>query len=212
MSAIDRREALKRTAALLGGVISIPTMSAVLSGCQPSGSGSDWSPAALSDHQNDLVIAISEHIIPATDTPGAKAAQVNRFIDGMLAESFLEKDRTQFLDGLDAVDARSQEMHGAPFLDTSAEQQVALLEALDEEAHDPQTSQNIESPPYYRDDDLPADAPPPEEAPFFRMMKELTLIGYYTSEIGATQELRFDPVMGRYDPCVPLEEIGRAWA
>lgn len=212
MTAIDRREALKRTAALLGGVISAPTLAGVLSGCQPSGSGSDWSPTALSAYQNELVTAIAEHIIPATDTPGAKAAQVNRFIDAMLADSFLEADRTRFLDGLDAVDARSQDMHGAPFLESTADQQVAVLEALDAEAYDPEASADIESTPYYRADDIPEGAPVPDEAPFFRMMKELTLIGYYTSEIGATQELRFNPVMGRYDPCVPFEDIGRAWA
>lgn len=193
MESIDRREALKRVALLCGGVLSAPTVAGVLSGCQPSDSTS-WSPAVLSGHQNDLVVTISEHIIPATDTGGAEAAQVNRFIDAMLADGFLPADRDRFLDGLSGIDAEAENQHGAAFLDCSAEQQLELMTAWDEEAFG---------------SDLDFD---PEAPPFFRTMKELTIFGYYTSEIGASEELRFDPVMGRYDPCVPFEEIGRAWA
>lgn len=193
MESIDRREALKRVALLCGGALSAPTVAGVLSGCQPSGSAS-WSPSALSDHQNDLVVTISERIIPATDTGGAEAANVNRFIDAILADGFLPEDRDRFLSGLDEVDAEAQSEHGTPFLECSAEQQTALMTAWDEAAFGPDADFN------------------PEEPPFFRTMKELTIFGYYTSEIGASQELRFDPVMGRYEPCVPFEEIGRTWA
>lgn len=192
MSSIDRREALKRVAVLLGGTLSVPTVAGVMSGCQTGRAPADLQ--ALSSHQNDLVVTISDYIIPATDTPGAKAANVNRFIDTMLAESFLPKARKRFLSGLDEVDPRSEKMHGAAFLESTQDQQVALLETLDEEAF----GENADF--------------DPSKPPFFRTMKELTLVGYYTSEIGATQELRFDPVMGRYDACVPLEKIGRAWA
>jgi len=193
MESIDRREALKRVALLCGGALSAPTVAGVLSGCQPSDSAS-WSPSALSDHQNDLVVTISERIIPATDTGGAEAAHVNRFIDAMLADGFPPADRDRFLSGLDAVDAEAESAHGTPFLECTAEQQTALMTAWDEAAFGPDADFN------------------PEAPPFFRTMKELTIFGYYTSEIGASQELRFDPVMGRYEPCVPFEEIGRTWA
>lgn len=193
MESIDRREALKRVALLCGGALSAPTIAGVLSGCQPSESSS-WAPAVLSDHQNDLVITISERIIPATDTGGAEAAHVNRFIDAMLADGFPEADRDRFLNGLDAVDEEAQAQHGAKFLACTPEQQMALLTAWDEAAFGAEADFD------------------PDEPPFFRTMKELTIFGYYTSEIGASQELRFDPVMGRYEPCVPFEEIGRTWA
>lgn len=192
MESINRREALKRVALLCGGALSAPTVAGVLSGCQSSG-GDAWAPAALSDHQNDLVVTISEYIIPATETSGgAEAANVNRFIDAMMAEGFLPEHRDRFLSGLDEVDAQAESQHGAAFLACTPEQQVELVSAWDEEAFGPDASFD----------------PPP----FFRTMKELTVYGYYTSEIGATEELRFDPVMGRYDPCVPFEEIGRTWA
>lgn len=193
MKPINRREALRRVALLCGGALSAPTVAGILSGCQ-TGSAGSWSPATLSDHQNELVVAISEHIIPATDTGGARAANVNRFVDAMLTDGFLDEDRERFLAGLDEVDAEAEAQHGAPFLDCADDEQIALVEAWDEAAFGP-------------DADFDPEAPP-----FFRTIKELTVFGYYTSEIGATEELRFDPVMGRYDPCVPVEEIGRTWA
>ena len=193
MESMNRREALKRVAILCGGALSAPTVAGILSGCQTDGSGT-WSPTALSDHQNELVVTISEHIIPATDTGGAEAANVNRFIDSVLADGFLPDDRDRFLAGLDEVDAEAESQHGAPFLECSSDQQIELITAWDEAAFGSDAEFDPESPP------------------FFRTMKELTVYGYYTSEIGASQELRFDPVMGRYEPCIPFEEIGRAWA
>jgi hypothetical protein len=54
--------------------------------------------------------------------------------------------------------------------------------------------------------------PEPQRQPFFHTMKELTLLGYYTSQIGATQELKYAPVPGRFDGCVPFATVGRAWS
>lgn len=193
MESMNRREALKRVAILCGGALSAPTVAGILSGCQADNTAS-WSPAVLSDHQDELVTTIAEHIIPATDTGGAAAAQVNRFVDAMLDEGFLPDDRDRFLDGLDEVDADAEAEYDAPFLECSSDEQVELIAAWDEAA-------------FGEEADFDPDAPP-----FFRTMKELTIFGYYTSEIGATEELQFDPVMGRYDACVPVEEIGRTWA
>jgi hypothetical protein len=193
MEPMNRREALKRTALLVGGAISLPTVSGVLSGCQPSGSDR-WSPSTLSAQQNEMVATIAQHIIPETDTPGADAAHVNRFVDAILTGSYLPPDRDRFLAGLDAVDPQAQEAHSSPFLDCTAEQQRSLLTEMDTAVFGPDAEFD------------------PENPPFFRMMKELTLIGYYTSEVGATQELRTNIVPGYYDGCVPFDEIGRAWA
>src|SRR5213076_416984 len=103
---IDRREALRRAALLLGGALAAPTVAGVLAGCQaarvPDGA---WAPRALSRAQVELVAAMAEHILPETDTPGARAAGVHRFIDAMLAESFPPSERERFLAGLAEVDA-----------------------------------------------------------------------------------------------------------
>ena len=191
---ITRRQALRRVGALLGGIVSAPTVAGLLSGCQRT-TGPDWSPQALTATQNQMVDTIAEIIIPTTDTPGASAANVNRFIDAMIGESYLEEDRTRFLEGLEEVDARCEEDYGAPFVELDAEQQRALVAELDDETFGP-------------------DAPAPDrDAPsFFRMMKELVIIGYYTSEVGATEELRTNIAPGYYDGDVPYEEVGRAWS
>jgi hypothetical protein len=189
---IDRREALRRAALLLGGVVSASTVAAVLAGCEAAPvAEAGWKPRALSDEQGALVATIAEHIIPETDTPGARGVGVHRFIDTMLAEYHSPEQRARFLDGLRDVDARARAATGKTFLRSSAVQQRDVLARLDKEAY-PQAR--------------------PAQLPFFRVMKELTLVGYYTSQAGATRELRHVAIPGRYEGCVPRTRIERAWA
>ena|SRR5436309_947748 len=204
---IDRREALRRAALLLGGALAAPTVAGVLAGCQaarvPDGA---WAPRALTRAQADLVAAMADHMLPETDTPGARAAGVHRFIDAMLAESFPPSERERFLAGLAEVDARAARTSGRPFLQCAPANQRALLEVLDCEAFAATTS------PPDRARARKGGTRDEPAVPFFRTMKELTLLGYYTSEIGATRELHHAPVPGRYDGCVPLAQVGRTWA
>jgi len=175
-ASIDRREALRRAALVLGGVLSAPLAAGVLAGCEARGAPEgSWRPRALTPDQAELVATIAEQILPETDTPGARAVGVHRFIDALLAESYSAEQRERFVAGLADL--------GRAFQTSTPDQQRALLERLDHEA-----------------------------APFFRTLKELTLVGYYTSEIGATRELHHAPVPGRYDGCVPLAQVGRTWA
>lgn len=201
---IERREAIRRVALLLGGAVAAPAALGVLAGCGGGGAARDgaagaWAPRALSAEQVEQVATIAEHILPQTDTAGARAAGVHRFIDTMLADYYAPGDRARFLAGLAEVDARAERTNGRPFLRCRAGEQLALVEALDREAF------AAPAPP------SPASAPP-APAPFFRTMKELTLLGYYTSEAGATRELRHAQVPGRFEGCVPLARVGRAWA
>lgn len=140
----------------------------------------------LDEHQDHTVTTIAEHIIPETDTPGARAALVNEFIDLLLAEWFDDDERVQFLRGLADVDTRSLNLFGTVFVHATEEQRVALLRGLDAEVT------------ALRE----ADAEPGDH--FFDRMKWLTLYGYYTSEIGQTEELQAMIIPGRYDPCGPL--------
>ena len=195
--AIDRREALRRAALLLGGALSASTVAGVLAGCEARRIPDDaWRPRALTADQVDLVATIAEHILPETDTPGARAALVHRFIDAMLAESYPTEERQRFLAGLADVDSRAQRACGRPFLYCGPAEQRTLLEQLDREVFTPGSRPGSDTDP----------------VPFFRTMKQLTLLGYYTSEIGATRELHNAPVPGRFEGCVPLAQIGRTWA
>jgi hypothetical protein len=139
----------------------------------------------LDEHQDRTVATMAEHIIPETDTPGARAARVNEFIDLLLAEWFDEDQRSQFLRGLADVDAQSLNRFGTTFIDATDSQQVTILSDLEAEF--------IE----LRNTDIQSEH-------FFGSMKWLTLYGYYTSEIGQAQELQARIIPGRFEPCGPV--------
>jgi len=113
---MDRREAIKRTAWLMGGVVSAPAIMGVLKGCQ-SRPGIDFKPAFLNSDQATLVSQVAEIIIPKTDTPGAKEAGVPAFIDQMLNECYSEEDQKRFTGGLKAFDDAASESYCDVFND-----------------------------------------------------------------------------------------------
>jgi glucoside 3-dehydrogenase (cytochrome c) hitch-hiker subunit len=150
----------------------------------------------LSPHQNETVIAIAELIIPQTDTPGAKAVKVNEFIDLILSDWYDGDDTARFLSGLDGVDERSRDLFGSKFIACSAEQQNQILRQLDEESVISMAKYGV--PTGTKLDNL---ANPPS---FFLMMKKLTLIGYYTSEVGFEQELHRSIIPPGHAGCAPI--------
>ena len=137
----------------------------------------DWAPAFFDSHQNDTVVALTDLILPATDTPGAKAALVNRFIDLILSESPVE-DQRRFTQGLAWLDAYARRTHGVPFVQCTARQQTALLQTLD-----------------------PANSPPADlrpGVPFFEDIKRRTASGYYSSKMGVDELNKGGRVPGSY--------------
>jgi hypothetical protein len=151
----------------------------------------------LSAHQDATVTAAAELLLPPTETPGAKAARVNEFIDHILADWYSEEDRKRFLDGLSDMDSQSQKLFGKDFAVASPEQQAEVFQILgDELALALEALAN--APPGYR-----GEAPEPENN-FYVMFRELTLTGYFTSEIGATQALHEVIIPGHFDGCTPL--------
>lgn len=199
---MKRRDALK----LIAGAAAIPALYSrdvfALGRELHQQLGSGAALKTLNPHQDATVTAIAEMIIPATDTPGAKGARVNQFIDLILSEWCSAQDCRRFLDGVAETDGRSRRMFGHDFVDCSPQQQTELLTAMDEEL-----TQLREVYGQEREHDSPAkqETENPMQRNFFYAMKRLTLIGYYTSEIGWTQELRRPPVhMGPYQACVPL--------
>ena len=182
----------------MGGALSMSTVAGVLGGCQAGPTADGFTPQALTGGQDELVATIAELIIPETDTPGARAARVHEFIDQMLSNWYEDDERDHFLAELATVDQQAQDAYGKPFLDLSGAEQTELLTAMETAGITWMES-------------LGSGGGDPDKPPFFVAMKGLTLFGYYTSEIGATQELRVMP-MGQYRGDVPFDEIGRAWA
>ena len=139
---VDRRVALRQLAAgAVGAATStawVDSLTAVAQShsqahaADPALTAPDWTPRVLTSRQNDAVVALTELIIPETDTPGAKAARVNRFIDNVLLRAKPE-DRDEFLRGLAWMDERSRSLFGAEIGSAAAADQHALLKKLSDE-------------------------------------------------------------------------------
>ena len=193
---MQRREALKLFMA--GGVL--PALPADLFGFfRDSHPASGYALRTLDPPQNDLVVAMTDQIIPATETPGAKGARVNEFIDVILTEWANDEERRNFLSGLADVDKQSNTLFGKNFTDSSPDQQLTLLRSLDESAAVIRSARKPGHPfwePEGRDTQLQDD--------FFTIFKKMTLHGYYTSEIGFTQELKLEVIPGAQHGCMPV--------
>ena len=178
---MDRREALRRMvlgsagAAWAAGWVDGLSELALAHGArgQAAAGAAGWTPRVFTAQQDATVIEISELIIPQTETAGARAAQVNRFIDTLLEDAPAD-ERDSFLRGLAWMDRRSRELSGADFIDTPAEAQVALLTAVSMR------------------DGADAAETDREGVEFFEAVKRMTITGYYTSEIGMREELGDD--------------------
>lgn len=192
---MDRREALKRTAWIMGGAVSAPAIMGILNGCTAKPT-IDWKPGFLSSDQGILVSQVSEIIIPKTDTPGAKDVGVPSFIDSILKDCAAKADQDNFLNGLKEFDDAAKTEYGDPFVELSGDQQSAFVKKIHDAA-------------------IEADKKAPsEKRPFILTMKEYTMLGFFTSEIGATQVLQYEAVPGSYKGCIPVSEAGngKTWA
>ena len=193
---MQRREALKLL--LASGVL--PAVPADLFGFfRDSHPASGYALRTLDPHLNELVVAMIDQIIPATDTPGAKGARVNEFIDVILTEWANEEERRNFLEGLADVDKQSNTLFGKNFAAASPDQQLTLLRSLDDAAAVARARLASKTrPPFWtpegRDTQMQDD--------FFTVFKKMTLHGYYTSEIGFSQELKLQIFPGEQHGCV----------
>ena len=201
---MNRREALLRVAGLMGGSLSASTILAIRNGLA-AGNGSATTSAArepliLSASQMDIVSGVSAVMIPRTDTPGAVDVGVPGFIDLMLRDVCIQADRARYLAGLADFDATAVAENGKKFVALETTQQVALVRKF----HDAAVGEERRL--------RRAHAHP--ERPFILMTKELTLLGFFTSQAGATQVLQYVAVPGSYHGCIPLEQSGngKSWA
>ena len=199
---MNRREAIQRTAIALGYAVTGPALIGVLKGCKAAPQV-DFKPVFFNDGQAATVADIAEIIIPKTDTPGAKDAGVPGFIDSMLNEVYSKEEQDKFLKGLEEFDADAENEYGNSFMNCKPEDQVALFK----KHHDAAVSTlGKGGPTGWWNTAGGADKP------FVLKVKELTLLGFFTSEPGATQVLQYNQVPGPFQGCVPLSQVGKAWA
>jgi len=193
---LTRREAILRVSAMLGGA-ALVGQAAMLAGCEAGGGNTETVPdgALFTNGEIALLDEIAETILPETLTPGARAAGVGPFIALMVADTYDPREQAVFRAGLEALEERCAEAYGAGFLEVSAAHREALLVSLDTEQFEAMRFHSGDAPVHY-----------------FRMLKELTLLGYFTSQAGYTEALRYVETPGRFDPCVPLRPGEKAWA
>jgi hypothetical protein len=186
---IGRREALARLVAITGTVA--VGAEAFVAGCSRAPSAV---PRSFSAADVALLDEIGDTIIPATDTPGAKAVGIGRLMATLATDCYEDDAFASFKRGLDAVESACREKHGPPFVSTPAAQRTALLNEIDAEQREHARTRGRDEPPHY-----------------FRLMKELTLLGYFSSEIGCTQALRYVESPGAYRGDVPYVKGDRIW-
>ena len=176
---MQRRDALRRLAlaASLGATTATAWVTALTElahahapGARPQSSAT-WQPKVFTAHYNETIVTLTELIIPQTDTVGAKAAEVNVFIDTILNDAGTA-EREAFLRGLSWIDDRSRELFGTTFITAEPSEQTALLTVISSEDNQSMSDRiGVE---------------------FFQALKELTVTGYYTSEVGMLEELGDD--------------------
>lgn len=200
---MNRRQVVQHVAWLMGGAISAPAVLGILSGCSPK-PGASWQPLFLSKEEGAVVDEVADLIIPRTDTPGAREVGVPAFIDVILKDVYPTEDQARFVSGLKEFDAEAQRVHGKPFLELQPAQRLSFLQQVHDAAAAAEKAQDAAN-------DVPASK---RKRPFVLMMKELTLLGFFTSQVGTTQVLQYEAVPGGFQACVPVAEAGngKTWA
>ncbi|HET9707587.1 MAG TPA: gluconate 2-dehydrogenase subunit 3 family protein [Gemmatimonadales bacterium] len=204
MSLIDRREAIRRVSALLGG-FALVSETALLDACNRDRSAGRAAATTFTPNDVAFLDEVADTILPETSTPGAKAAQVGAFMALMVTDTYSDRDQQVFKNGLQQLDTACRQMHNTGFVAATPAQRLALLTQIDKDQkaymddrdarHAAGVDTAFENPPHY-----------------FRMIKELTLLGYFTSEIGYTKAMRYVEAPGRFDPCAPYKPGETAWA
>ena len=190
---MNRRDALSRVALILGGTVIGANI--FLEGCKPADkkvmTGLDFQPEDIA-----YLDEVADTILPTTAaSPGAKAAAVGTFMTVMVKDCYDENEQKTFVEGMNKLQDACKKKNDKYFMECTPEQRHALLVELDKEQKDFSKDRKKDDPQHY-----------------FRMMKELTLLGYFTSEIGATKALKYIESPGRYDGCVPYKKGDKAWA
>lgn len=182
---MNRRDALKSFALMMGGTM--VGANVLFTGCAPDDQieGLEFSPKDIA-----FLDEIGESIIPATDTPGAKAVGIGNFMVMMVTDTYNSEQQEAFVSGINMIRSDFRDTHDKDFMDATSEERTAYLNDLNQKARSSED----------------------REPKVIGMIQDLTVLGYFTSEIGATQQLRYVETPGRYDPCVPYQKGDKVFA
>ena len=189
---MNRREALMGLSAVTAHALFPAVLAeAAAAAARVDATGVAWAPKWLPQERAAMLEALVDTILPATETPGARQAQAHVFVDLALRDCYTPAEQQLFSTGLEALVEESRRLYARPFEDCSPEERHALVAPLDAASYKPDTG---------------------ARGSFVRILKDLTLVGFFTSRIGATQVLAYEKVPGGYRGCVELRPGQKAWA
>lgn len=189
---------MKLSAALLGTGLSGMVFTGMLQGCKVD-TRSDWTPVFFTPAQASVIAEMSEHLLPGTDSPGAKDVWVDRFMDKLIAECFDADAQKAFMAGLNAFQEKCRSEYGRGFEACTPEERSAIFEAEEKIPYVPAR--------YLWGNKIRDEG----KTTFYRQFKGLALFGYFSSEEVGKNVLKYDPIPGVFIGCMPLSEVGGAW-
>ena len=199
---MNRREALRNVAILMGGAISATTLGVLIESCNSRKEGQPFT-----TEQEAIITELADTIIPPTTTPGAKAAGVGTFITMMIKECYPERIEKMFVDGLEDLEKRAKSKFSNSFVAITADQRTAVLQSIVDGLKE-KKGKEVKKPSGKKK----GRSEPEKDPDFFQLAKELTMLGYFTSDLGAHQALEYSLVPGKYEGCTDVKPGQKAWA
>jgi Gluconate 2-dehydrogenase subunit 3 len=210
---MNRRELLKMIAAATGGVVIGGEF--LLSGCK---SGSNSAPVAFTEENIAFLDEVAETILPQTNTAGAKAAGVGRFMTVMVNDCYTKDDQEIFHKGLNILDDECKKMHNVDFMKATPEQRKQLLVKVDKETKEyvkkKADLENVQQQKEKQGQERNTDDFKEQTMPnhYFQQLKQLAIFGYFTSEKGRTESLRYTPVPGAFHGVIDYKKGEKSFA
>jgi hypothetical protein len=184
---MDRRQVVKKIALMVGGSISLPTLLAMKQNALSKNISDDL---IFTEHQRLIVADVSQQIIPKTNTAGAIDAGVPAFIEIMLKDCYQLPEKESFISGL-------QNLHQLDYLNKSKDEKVQILKTIEQNNKGLMKAYNVQQSKIGDNEDKELMTNTKNGLPFWRLMKELTLIGYFTSEVGLKDSFEYVPIPGK---------------
>ena len=178
---MNRRKAIQRTAYILGGTLSASVIAGVMSGCQPTGEP-NWTPQFLTKEQAATISEIAETILPESDTLGAKSLHLTEYIDIMLKDVYTSEEQLQFSKELTKFEEIAQSSIGKKIVNASPDEREKFLISQENKARANQKQTG--------------------EKGFITKIKEMVIVGYFTSEYAITELMNYNPIPQKFEGCI----------
>jgi hypothetical protein len=192
---MKRRDAISYITFVTGG--SLIVGHTFMAGCSPNSENTIAASGLLNAKQIKILDEIGDIILPTTaSSPGAKAANIGEYMNVMITDCSGEEAQNIFLSGFDLLEKRCQDMFGNSFMELDSNDKYSVVVGLEDESSNYHDKRGDNDPRFH----------------YYSMIKQLTMRGYFSSEIGATQALQHVAIPGRWDPCIPLEAGQKAYS